>query len=130
MELPLCVKPVSEFYTMSAIDQGEGTVRDAHEENLLLLIRRNFINDPLTLEMLAVHSLDDSDGVAPLYVAYQLTSNTTLAWMQTYFAEQRMVCWGGSMNEIEMRLVVSPWLPPYPPAMRSRKRRMPRNQRS
>ena len=79
MELPLCVKPVGEFYTMSAIDQGEGIVRDAHEENLLLLIRRNIINDPLTHEMLAVHSLDDSDGVVQLDVAHQLTSNTRLA---------------------------------------------------
>lgn len=130
MELPLCVKPVSEFYTMNAIDQGEGIVSDPHEENLLLLIRRNFINDMLTLEMLAVHSLDDSDGVVQLDVAYQLTSNSTLARVQEYFAERRMVCSGSSMNEIEMRLVVSLWLPSYPPAMRSRKRRMPRNQRS
>ncbi len=130
MELPLCVKPVSEFYTMSAIDQREGIVRDAHEENLLLLIRRNIINDPLTHEMLAIHNLDDSDGVVQLDVAHQLTSNTTLSAGADVFYGTADGLFGqfDERDRLNLRLLVSLWR--YPPAMRSRKRRMPRNQRS
>ena len=64
---------------VSAIEGGEGIVRDAREENLSLLIRRNFLNDTVTLETLAIHNMDDSDGVVQLDVSYQLTSNTTLS---------------------------------------------------
>ena len=49
------------------------------QENVSFLIRRNFLNETLTLEMLAIHNLDDSDGAVQLDVSYQLTSKTTLS---------------------------------------------------
>ncbi len=108
MELPLG-SSLCEFYTMCAIDQGEGIVRDAHEENLLLLIRRNFIDDPLTLEMLAVHSLDDSDGVVHLDVAYQMTSYTTLAASADVFYGTADGLFGqfDERDRLNLRLLVS-----------------------
>lgn len=100
---------ISGQFFVSAIDQGEGIVRDAREENLSLLIRRNFFNDTLTLEMLAIHNMDDSDGVVQLDVSYQFTSNTTLSAGADVFYGTADGLFGqfNERDRLSLRIVVS-----------------------
>jgi hypothetical protein len=60
-------------------DHASGSRRDQTENQFTLLVKKDFLNDTLTLEMLAVHDLNESDGVVQLDINYQLTSNIELS---------------------------------------------------
>lgn len=70
---------ISGQFFQSSISSSEGILRPQHETSLSLLVRRDFANDTLTAELLAIHNTNDSDGVVQLELSYQLTSDLTIA---------------------------------------------------
>jgi hypothetical protein len=60
-------------------DHASGSRRDRVENQLTFLVRKDFKNDTLTLEMLAVHGVNEGDGVVQLDINYQLTTNVALS---------------------------------------------------
>lgn len=70
---------VSAQFFQSSVRSSSGMLRKQHERSVTLLLRRNFSNDTLTAQLLAIHNTSDSDGLVQLELSYQLTSNLTLA---------------------------------------------------
>ncbi len=70
---------ISGQFFQSSVSGSGGMLRPQHERSLSLLVRRDFANDTLTAEVLAIHNTNDSDGLVQLELSYQLTSNMTLA---------------------------------------------------
>lgn len=60
-------------------DHAHGSLREHVENQFTFLVKKDFLNDTLTLEMLTVHSLNDGDGVVQIDVNYQLTTNIELS---------------------------------------------------
>jgi hypothetical protein len=48
---------------------------DAIENTLTLLVRRNYANETISIETLALHSLDNSDGLIRPKIKYELNNN-------------------------------------------------------
>ncbi len=70
---------ISGQFFQSSVEGDGGIQRARHERSVSLLVRRNFSNDTVTLEMLAIHNTNDSDGLVQIELSYQLTSNITLS---------------------------------------------------
>lgn len=70
---------ISGQFFQSSVGGSDGMLRPTHERSVSLLVRRDFANDTLSAEILAIHNTNDSDGVVQLELSYQLTSNMTLA---------------------------------------------------
>ncbi len=70
---------ISGQFFQSSVSGSDGMLRAQDERSLSLLVRRDFANDTLSAEMLAIHNTNDSDGVVQLELSYQLSSNMTLA---------------------------------------------------
>lgn len=60
-------------------DREPGVVRDRVETTLTLLVRRTFLNQVVTAEALAIHNLNNGDGVVQLDLDYLLRSNVSLS---------------------------------------------------
>jgi hypothetical protein len=70
---------ISGQFFQSTVPAGSNLLRPRHERNLSLLVRRDFANDTLTFEVLAIHNTNEVDGLVQAELSYQLTSNITLA---------------------------------------------------
>ena len=70
---------ISGQFFQNTVTASSDMVRRRTERSLSLLLRRNFANDTLTFELLAIHNTSGSDGVGQAELSYQLTSNITLA---------------------------------------------------
>ncbi len=70
---------ISGQFFQSSVNGSDGMLRPLHERSVSLLVRRDFANDTLTAEVLAIHNTNDSDGVVQLELSYQLTTNMTFA---------------------------------------------------
>jgi len=60
-------------------DHAHGSRREHVENQFTFLVKKDFLNDTLNLEMLTVHSLNDGDGVVQMDINYQLTTNIELS---------------------------------------------------
>jgi hypothetical protein len=56
----------------------DAAVRDRIDSQLTLLVRKEYLNDRLTLETLAIHGVNDGDGVVQADLAYEYRSNVIL----------------------------------------------------
>lgn len=56
-------------------DRAAGVVRNTVQNTITLLAERKFKNETISAEMLAIHSLDDDDGVLQAKLSYSVRSN-------------------------------------------------------
>lgn len=71
---------ISGQFFQSVIDKYEaGLVRDRTDSRATLQVQRELMNDTLVLRSLAIHSLDDGDGLVQLDLEYSYRSNIILS---------------------------------------------------
>lgn len=70
---------ISGQFFQGSINSSHGILKEKHERSWSLLVRRTFLNDTVTLEMLAIHNSNDADGLVQLEIVYQISSNVTLS---------------------------------------------------
>jgi hypothetical protein len=68
-----------QLFQSILVDDAQGAARERVENQLSLLIKKEFFNDTLTFETLLIHSINDSDGLVQAELDYQLTSNVELS---------------------------------------------------
>ena len=71
-----------------------GFIRDREETNLTFLLRRSFLNESLEAESLAIHNLNNDDGVIQLSVMYELSTNIRLTAGADVFYGNRLGLFG------------------------------------
>jgi hypothetical protein len=69
---------ISGQFFQSTVPASRGMRRPRHERNLTLLLRRDFANNTIAFEVLAIHNTNASDGLVQAELSYQLTSNLTV----------------------------------------------------
>lgn len=57
------------------IDKKEGLVADSVTLNLSLLVQRTYLNDSVSIELLAIHNTKDKDGIIQFELSHQLSNN-------------------------------------------------------
>ncbi len=69
---------ISGQFFQSTVPASGDMLRPRRERSLSLLLRRDFANDTITFELLAIHNTNASDGLVQAELSYQLTSSVTL----------------------------------------------------
>lgn len=67
-----------QFFQSVLTDRGPRVTRKQRENSLTALVQRDFRNETLTTEALAIHGLADDDGVVQLSLAWTVRSNLVL----------------------------------------------------
>ncbi|MDX1490942.1 MAG: DUF1302 family protein [Pseudohongiellaceae bacterium] len=67
----------AQWFLSTLLDDDPAFARDKKEQQVTFLIRRDFMNQVLTIDGLAVHSLNDDDGYWHLAANYRYRANIT-----------------------------------------------------
>jgi len=70
---------ISGQFFQSTVASNRAMLRTKNDKNISLLGRRDFANNTLSVEVLAIHNTNASDGLVQAELAYQLSSNLTLS---------------------------------------------------
>lgn len=78
-----------QLFTSRLLDANQNLVRDETEQQLSFLVKRDFLNQVLSIEGLVVHSLNDSDGYWHLNANYKFRSNITFSMgFNAYYGDE------------------------------------------
>lgn len=69
----------TQLFQSHLLDHHPGVIREQTETNVTLLIRRDFLNETLTTEVLALRSLDLDDGLIRPKLTYQFNDEISLS---------------------------------------------------
>ena len=68
----------AQVFQSVLVDRQAGMVRNAVQSTLTMLAERKFKNETVSAEILAIHGLDDDDGVIKMKLGYFVRSNVEL----------------------------------------------------
>jgi len=68
----------AQFFQTVITDYEHGIIQDCIENSFTFLFERKFLNETLIAELLAIHNINDGDGVIQTELSYQIRSNIDL----------------------------------------------------
>jgi len=79
-----------QVFTSVLEEHPDGAVRDRVDSQLTLLAQRQLYHDTLTLETLAIHGINDGDGLVQAEAAYELRGNLILTLgLDVFYGDRR-----------------------------------------
>lgn len=80
-----------QVFSSSILDSNQYLLRDDTQQQISFLVKRDFLNQVISIEGLVVHSLNDRDGYWHLYANYKYRSDITFSvGVDTYYGD----AWG------------------------------------
>ncbi len=80
---------VSGQIFVGAIDQKDGIIRERTTLTLSLLMQQTYLNDSISVELLAIHNIKNDDGLVQFDLGYQMSSSLVIkAGVDIFYGEQ------------------------------------------